>query len=44
MLGMRSTAIGVECARIVAVSGIGEDSVDMAAQLVGVCQDMAEEE
>lgn len=53
VLGARQTAIGVECARIVAAPGIGEDSVDMAVQLAGivvdlvredVCQDMAEEE
>lgn len=53
VLGARSTAIGVECARIVAAPGIGKGSGDIAAVMAdtvvelvkeSVCQDMAEEE
>lgn len=53
VLGTRSTAIGVECARLVAAPGIGKGSEDIAdvmadtvVELVkeSVCQDMAEEE
>lgn len=53
VLGARSTAIGVECARLVAAPGIGEGSESIAAVMAdtvvelvkeSVCQDMAEEE
>lgn len=51
-LGVRSTAIGVECARLVAAPGIGKGSESIAAVMAdtvvelmkeSVCQDMAEE-
>lgn len=53
VLGARSTAIGVECARLVAAPGIGKGSEDIATVMAytvvelvkgSVCQDMAEEE
>lgn len=53
VLGARSTAIGVECARLVAAPGIGKGSEDIATMMAhtvvelvkgSVCQDMAEEE
>lgn len=53
VLGARQTAIGIECACVTAVPGIGEGSVDIAAVLAGtvvelakesVCQDIDEEE
>ena len=53
VLGTRSTAIGVECVRIVAAPGVGKGSEDIAAVMAdtvvelvkgSVCQDMAEEE
>lgn len=53
VLGTRSTAIGVECARVVAAPGVGKGSDYIAAVMAdtvvelmkeSVCQDMVEEE
>ena len=53
VLGARHTALGVECARLVAALGVGKGSEDIATVMAdtvvelvkgSVCQDMAEEE
>ena len=43
VFGTRSTALGVECARLVAAPGIGKGSEDIAAVMAGTVVELVKE-